>query len=138
MPFASGERGLQGTRPKPASLAKASTRLSLALVPSAPKAAMADMSSAGHCAGTPPRDAMLSAMHLRSVSRVLPMAPSKKWQREQPSVEVHALKLYSAPSASCMVTSPFQSDWGCAPGGVSNLGWGSAGALPGTVPRVLG
>ena len=79
MPFVSGERGLQSTRSKPASLAKASTLRSLALVPSEPKAAMADMLSVSHCAGTPPRNAMLSAMHLSSVSRVLLIALSKKW-----------------------------------------------------------
>ena len=71
LPLVCGVPGRQSASSKPASRAKAATRLSRERLPSPPSVATADMLSASHCRGTPPSQRMLSAMQASRSSLVL-------------------------------------------------------------------
>lgn len=136
--MACGVLGRQSASSRPASRAKAATRLSRERLPSPPSAATAGMLSASHCRGTPPSQRMSSAMQASRSSLALVGDRTKWCIRDHPSVEAYASKRYPRPERSCMVTPSFQSNCSCSPGAVSNLGCASgAPPRPTAMPRPL-
>ena len=121
---------------KPASREKRSTRGSRARLPSPPTAAIADMLSVSHSAGTPPSLTATSYMQASRSSRVLVGDLRYRWRLEYPSVAENTLKRYSAPERSRITTSSFQSNWSCSPGPVSKRGCASGEPAPTAMPRV--
>ena len=125
LPLVCGLRGRHSFSSKPASFAKAQTRSTRTRLPPLSDTS-ADMLSVTHSLGTPPRRMMVRYMHLTRSSAVREPDLTYTCLREYPSVAANTLNSNSSPSRFAILTDSFQSNCSCSPGGVSNLGWGSA------------
>lgn len=117
----------------PASRRKRSTRSDFRRLPSR-TVTTADMLSVTASSATPPKRTIVASRHESRSSSVRVGEYARRCILDHPSVALKTLSSKTSPSASVILSDSFQPDCSWRPGGVSNLGCGSAPPPPQATP----